>query len=776
MATIILLFLLLSGLSTITAQQKYSNITLGSSLSPKTNPSSWLSPSGQFAFGFYPEGEDDFIVAIWFAQVPEKTVIWTYNQDDPKNPSNVTLQMTTDGRLVLQTARGQAKDIPTATDSASSASMLDSGNFVLYDSNLDVLWESFNSPTDTIVQGQRLLADSRLVSSASRTDHSKGRFILGMQTDGNLVQYPYTDTSWATPWYSYWSSNTYGAGDNVTVNLDKNGHLYLLNSTGFNIRNLSPAVSPSDGTIYYRMTIDVDGIFRLYSLSPSDNWSIKWSSTEDKCEPKGLCGLNGYCTLSDQESVCRCLPGFDFVNQAQRMLGCGKNTSEYGCEKENYSMRLLDSTEWEDNPYAILSSPNIQDCEEMCLTDCNCEAAIFSNLKCSKQRLPLRFGRRVINSESTALIKVGNRRFTTTNEPEPNKQGKKVLSHEILITIVVIAIVAFIVLMVSGVLIYRYRVWVYHQLPDTGRIGLNEEITLQSFTYLELEKATNGFREEVGRGSFGTVFKGVISNGERIIAVKRLERVVDEGEREFRTEMRVIGRTHHKNLVRLLGYCHEGSNRLLVYEYMCNGSLENFLFKPEKYPSWDERVGIALNIARGILYLHEECETQIIHCDIKPQNILMDEFFCAKISDFGLAKLLKPDQTKTFTGIRGTRGYVAPEWHRNLPITVKADVYSYGIMLMEIICCRKKLDTELQEDEIVLSDWVLQCFEEGDLGKLVDDEVVDKKRLERMVKVALWCIQDDPALRPHMKKVVLMLEGTIEIPVPPGPSSFLSSI
>ncbi|KAF6147473.1 hypothetical protein GIB67_021299 [Kingdonia uniflora] len=775
MATIILLFLLLSALSTITALQKYSNITLGSSLSPKTNLSSWLSPSGKFAFGFYPQGEDGFIVAIWFAQVPEKTVIWTYNRDDPKIPSNVTLQMTTDGRLVLQPAEGQAKAISTATDSASSASMLDSGNFVLYNSDSDVLWESFTSPTDTIVQGQRLLAGSALVSSTSRTDHSTGRFMLSMQTDGNLVQYPASDTAWDKSWYAYWSSGTYRAGDNVSVNLDKDGHLYLLNNTGFNIRNLSAAVSPSDGTIFYRMTIDVDGIFRLYSLSPRGNWSIKWSSTNDKCSPKGICGLNSYCTLMDQESVCRCLPGFDFVNQNQQMLGCGRNTTVDGCE--NTTMSLLENTVWEDESYTILSSTNIEDCRLMCLTDCNCQAALFSNLKCRKQRFPLRFGRRDLSNPPTALIKeVGIRKVTTTNEPKANKQGEKVLGIEILITSVVIATVAFIVLMVSGVLIYRHRVWVYHQLSDTGSIGLNEEITLRSFTYLELEKATNGFREEVGRGSFGTVFKGVISNGERIIAVKRLERVVDEGEREFRTEMRVIGRTHHKNLVRLLGYCHEGSNRLLVYEYMCNGSLENFLFKPEKYPNWDERVGIALNIARGVLYLHEECETQIIHCDIKPQNILMDEFFCAKIADFGLAKLLKPDQTRTFTGIRGTRGYVAPEWHRNLPVTVKADVYSYGIMLMEIICCRKSLDMELQEDEIVLSDWVFQCFEEGELSKLVDDQVVDKKRLERMVKVALWCIQDDPALRPHMKKVVLMLEGTIEIPVPPGPTSFLSSI
>jgi serine/threonine protein kinase len=308
-------------------------------------------------------------------------------------------------------------------------------------------------------------------------------------------------------------------------------------------------------------------------------------------------------------------------------------------------------------------------------------------------------------------------------------------------------------------------------------LNSSDDFAPRSFTYSELEKVTDGFREEIGRGAFGSVFKGALWNGQKAVAVKRLEKVLAEGEREFQTEMKVIGRTHHRNLVRLLGYCHDGSHRLLVYEYMSNGSLADILFTPEKQPCWDERMGIARNVARGILYLHEECEQQIIHCDIKPQNILMDESGCAKISDFGLAKLLKPDQTKTFTaGIRGTKGYVAPEWHRKLPITVKADVYSYGIMLFEIICCRKSVDWNLPEEESVLDEWVCDCFESGNLTKLVGNEEADKKQVERMVKLGLWCIQDDPSLRPSMKKVLLMLEGTVDIPIPPKPDSFLSTV
>ena len=189
-------------------------------------------------------------------------------------------------------------------------------------------------------------------------------------------------------------------------------------------------------------------------------------------------------------------------------------------------------------------------------------------------------------------------------------------------------------------------------------------------------------------------------------------------------------------------------------------------------PDWNERLRIALDVARGILYLHEECEAPIIHCDIKPQNILMDDCWNAKISDFGLAKFLMSDQTRTFTGARGTRGYVAPEWHKNIPISVKVDVYSYGIVLLEIVCCRKNIDVNASAaEEIVLSSWVYKCFAARDLYKLVIGEEVDMMSLEKMVKVGLWCIQEEPALRPSMKSVVLMLEGFTEVPVPPCPTT-----
>ncbi|KAM3687267.1 hypothetical protein ACJW31_10G063500 [Castanea mollissima] len=771
----LLFFLLLLAISTTEAQQGESNVNLGSFLTPTTN-SLWLSRSGLYAFGFYQQA-NGYAVGVFLAGISEKTVVWTANRDNPPVLADATLNFTTDGRLILQSAQGKETNIASPSDSATSASMLDSGNFVIYNSNKKIIWQSFDNPTNTLLQGQRLKAGNELVSSVSESNQSAGIFRLAMQTDGHLVQYPVGTPDTAE--YSYWASGTNGQGDNVSLCLDDDGHLYLLNSTGTNIKNLTGGGYPTKDTIYL-MRIDADGIFRLYwhNLDKNGNFSVIWSSSYVKCDPKGLCGLNGLCTINDQDANCLCLPGFASVDQRNWSSGCVRNFTAESCKSKDgnmkYIMQAVPNTVWEDNSFAILSILIKEDCETACLEDCNCEAATYKDGICRKQKLPLRFGRRVLSDLNIAFIKVGIS-TSTINRTEPmgreEKSGKNIL-------ILGISLGAFGLIMsvISGIAFYRNRVWSYRRLSNSGNVGTSMDASPRSFTYSDLEKITNGFKEELGRGSSGTVYKGTIWNDQKIVAVKRLEKVFREGEKEFQTEMKVIGRTHHKNLVCLLGSCHDGENMLLVYEYMSNGSLADILFKAEKKLCWNERIEIARNIAKGILYLHEECESQIIHCDIKPQNILMDEYRCPKISDFGLAKLLKLDQTNTNTAIRGTKGYVAPEWHRNQPVTIKADVYSFGIVLLELICYRKSVDWDLPEEEAILEEWAYYCFQARELSKLVSDKEVDKKQLERMVKVGLWCVLDEPSLRPSIKKVLLMLEGTVDIPIPPSPTSLLSTI
>ncbi|WMV53836.1 hypothetical protein MTR67_047221 [Solanum verrucosum] len=708
------------------AQQRQFNITLGSSLTPTTN-TSWFSPSRRFTFGFY-EQTNGYAVGISIV-----------------------------------------------------ASMLDTGNFVLYDSDHNVIWQSFDNPTNTLLPGQHISAGQELFSSASETDDSLGIFRLKMQDDGNLVQYPVNTPD--SGQYAYYTTATYLVGNNVTLNLDDDGLLYLLNSTN-SLRNLTRGGYSRERTIIYMMKIDADGIFRVYSHSLNQqNSSVIWSSTNDGCNPKGLCGLNGFCTNIDDQAKCLCLPGFDFVMPGNWSAGCERNFTAEICRlKENtskyYAMRTVENTGWEESTYVVLAVTTKEDCEQACLQDCNCEAALFKDRECRKQRLPLRYGRRELGNFNLELVKVGINFLP--NEVVPNQtmeetKGQK-LRIDILIASITLAVFALLVLGISGFLIHRNNVWTYRNIQESRSVQLSEDIAPRAFSYAELEQATSGFKEVLGRGAFGTVFKGILGEDQKMIAVKRLDKELVEGETEFQTEIKIIGRTLHRNLVHLLGYCLDRSRRLLVYEYMTNGSLADVLFTPEKQPTWEERCGFAQDIARGLLYLHDECETQIIHCDIKPQNILMNDQFCAKISDFGMAKLLKKDQTRTYTGIRGTRGYVAPEWHRNLPVTMKADIYSFGVVLLELICRRKCVDLSLNENEAILEYWVYNCFDAGELDKLVRDEEVDKRQFERMVKISIWWIQDKPSLPPSMKKVLLMLEGTVEIPVPPSPTSFLSTI
>ncbi len=228
----IFLFLLFTRFSAAIALQRNSTISVGSSLSPKNNLY-WLSSSGQFAFGFYKK-DNGFVIGIWLENIQQKTVIWTANRDDPPLPEDVKLLLSNDGRLILQQQQGEQTLVANATQSASSASMLNTGNFVLYNSDSMIIWQTFDFPTDTILPSQRLLATNKLVSSIFETNHSSGNFVLVMQTDGNLVQYPASNPTGAE--YAYWASGTYTAGANVTLKLGGNGQLYLLNSAVLKIK------------------------------------------------------------------------------------------------------------------------------------------------------------------------------------------------------------------------------------------------------------------------------------------------------------------------------------------------------------------------------------------------------------------------------------------------------------------------------------------------------------------------------------------------------------
>ncbi|XP_031107923.1 rust resistance kinase Lr10-like isoform X2 [Ipomoea triloba] len=308
--------------------------------------------------------------------------------------------------------------------------------------------------------------------------------------------------------------------------------------------------------------------------------------------------------------------------------------------------------------------------------------------------------------------------------------------------------------------------------------GPNNNLMPIRYSYSDIKKMTKGFKHKLGEGGFGTVFKGTLRSGP-FIAVKMMGKSGAIG-KEFISEVATIGRIHHTNVVRLIGFCVEGSKRALVYEFMPNGSLDKYIFPKKEclFLSYEKMFEISLGVARGIDYLHRGCDMRILHFDIKPHNILLDEDFSPKVSDFGLARLYPTEGTiPSLTAVRGTMGYMAPElFYRNIgAISHKADVYSFGMLIMEMAGRRKNFNPLAeQKSQIYFPTWVYEqlkdekcIFEMG--GATREENMLVKK----MIMVALWCIQMKPEERPSMNKVVEMLEGDVEmVEVPPKP--FLS--
>ncbi|KAF5764523.1 putative protein kinase RLK-Pelle-SD-2b family [Helianthus annuus] len=294
-----------------------------------------------------------------------------------------------------------------------------------------------------------------------------------------------------------------------------------------------------------------------------------------------------------------------------------------------------------------------------------------------------------------------------------------------------------------------------------------------AFVYRDLQIATKNFTDKLGGGSFGSVFKGVLHDS-TVVAVKKLASV-SQGEKEFRSEVGTLGIIQHVNLVRLCGFCAQGKNRLLVYDYMPNGSLNSHLFneKEDNPLTWNARYQIALGIARGLVYLHDKCRDCIIHCDIKPENILLGANFCPKVADFGMSKIVGRDFSRVLTTMRGTRGYLAPEWLSGVAVTAKADVFSYGMMLFELISGKR--NSHQSEDRSFaffpsLAANVL--MEGGDILSLLDTRLNREASVEevtKVFKVAYWCIQHEEDSRPSMSEVERILEGVLDVSMPPVP-------
>ncbi|KAK6929969.1 S-locus glycoprotein domain [Dillenia turbinata] len=553
--------------------------------------------------------------------------------------------------------------------------------------------------------------------------------------------------------------------------------MYLVNGTHHNIYSLTTSLPVAVEDYFHRATIDDYGNFQQY-VFPRENgssWTSVWKAITEPCTVNAICGVFGLCSSLNGEVSCLCLPGYIYLDPSNPSGGCHPEAMRNYCadpSMRNFTVEKIYDADFPNEvfmDFARVRNVDVDGCKQAVMDDCFSLAAVWdsSSITCIKKRTPLWNGRiSASTGGKIALVKVP---MKIDNLGLPGGDKKKHTDMSLKAGLLASGLLAF---LFGVVVLYYHRVPRRLILRRWASNANKMDVNFREFTFQELRDATNDFSRELGRGSSGKVYGGtlILKDKSIEIAVKMLQSVIDRKEKEFMTELKIIGRTHHKNLVRLLGFCYEGEHRLLVYEFMKNGPLSDFLFAERARPSWAQRAEMALGIARGLSYLHEECETQIIHCDIKPR--INDT---PKIADFGLSKLLNKEQTRTSTAARGTFGYMAPEWLRNVPVTTKVDVFSFGVMLLEIICGRRhirlsRVEEETVDADLVLMNWVLSCVISGKLEMLVshDMEVLsDSMRFERMVMVGLWCIHPDPILRPSMKKVTQMLEGTINIGVPP---------
>ncbi|XP_019176163.1 PREDICTED: G-type lectin S-receptor-like serine/threonine-protein kinase SD2-2 [Ipomoea nil] len=748
----------------------------GSRVVLRGNDQIW-SAEKTFALGFFGvNGGRKWYLGIWYASVPTPTYVWVANRETPiKNLSLASLEITQNGKLAV-IENGDSRTLVWGTSNqgkGSEVKLLEQGNLVFLDGERKVVWQSFDSPTDTLLPGLNLTAQRWLSSWKSSIDPSPGIFSLRLlPPEYSELALVYNDS------YTYWSSgnwtgNAFSGVPEMTIHYIYKFYFAQpftpMASFGYSEVSLEAGGQPP----LTRFRLDFTGQLWQYTwASQTQNWNSFWSQPDNQCRVYGLCGDLGFCNTRSFSSPCRCLVGFrpgDNVswNAGDFSDGC-RPENNYRCG-ENEGFKDVGMLSY-DGAKTVSFKGSRSMCKKECLGNCSCigfhhneRTNLCRNLYGSLLNL------RNITSD------MEDRLYLRANGEGISKNHRKK-------KLVVIGASCVLVILLLGGLVFLFS-------RRKGRRTEEEEeegsvfpvMNLKVFSYKELHIATKGFSEKLGHGGYGSVFRGELSDSS-VVAVKRLDRP-GGGEKEFRAEVCTIGYIQHVNLVRLRGFCSENSHRLLVYDYMPNGSLSVYLRKGGQNLSWDARFRVAVGVARGIAYLHEGCQNCILHCDIKPENILLDEDLSAKVSDFGLAKLLGRDFSRVLATMRGTWGYVAPEWISGLAITTKADVYSYGMTLFELIGGRRNVEGTPSldrgdngeggaEEKWFFPPWAARKILEGNVSAVIDERLqgtYDVGEAERVGLVAVWCIQDEESTRPAMGMVVKMLEGVVEIGVPPPP-------
>ncbi|KAK6785031.1 hypothetical protein RDI58_018486 [Solanum bulbocastanum] len=788
------------------------------------NGETLVSAGKKFEMGFFCDDAGlNWYVGIWYNKKGPRTVVWAANwnhsiQNSTKNKENVSM-VVGDGKLKVSNISGYtyfSSDV--YGNSGVKAELLDTGNLVLFDESGTKVWESFRNPTDTFLPGMFMDSNLKLIDSKNgnykfQLDQTNNKKYVIVDENGvhkihwqrsvggfaKSTAYEFFRFNEMPSFVTFFLSNNSVEARRTLFNNSVEATRTLFNNNRSftpidfsRLANHSNKDSIFEGT---RLLMNSSGEIQFYLWDNLSGWSLLWSAPKDECDEFRKCGKFEICN-SNGSSVCSCLPGFqsdppEDNGDGEYSGGCSR-ISDNSCKEDTFvhlSSMKFGNSEWTDKK--INTS---EKCMSHCLSNSSCKAYTYynnsgcwfwgSNLNNLQENYPGGFNLsvRVPPIECGTQGPLNNTPMQTSSR----HQRPLVISLSVILGVMVLIGIVYIIYLkrverskeAREIILGMPMEYLPHRYSfDEDLITEDDKkrIDVPFFSLNSILVATENFSNasKLGRGGFGPVYKGKFLGGIDM-AVKRLSSNSGQGVEEFKTEVMLIAKLQHRNLVRLLGYCVERNEKILLYEYMPNKSLDTFLFDHAfcQLLDWRIRFEIILGIARGLLYLHQDSRLRIIHRDLKTSNILLDEEMNAKISDFGLARIVEGKNTEANTNkVVGTYGYMSPEYALEGLFSIKSDVFAFGVVLLEIISGRRNM--EFFED-VNLIGHVWRLWMKDSALDMMDQTIVescDESEVLKCVNVALLCVQEDPAERPVMSNVVFMLGGeSITLPRPNQPA------
>ncbi|XP_058211363.1 G-type lectin S-receptor-like serine/threonine-protein kinase B120 [Rhododendron vialii] len=758
--------------------------------------STTITSSGkEFVLGFFSPGNENSTTSsylgIWYKRASKKTVVWVANRDNPLTDSTVVLTIAADGNLVIVVGRVSYMLSNISSRGNTSATLWDSGNLVLNDRRSgDILWQSFDYPTDTLLPGMKVGHDKRngktwsMLAWKSKEDPGHGVFSFEHDPQGTSQFFILKE------FQKYWTSGTWNG--KIFTQIPEMAVNYMYDSIYVSNGNESYfTYSMKNPLVTVRFVLDKSGQLQLLLMNETTGeWDMYWAQPREQCDVYGYCGAFGACNRR-ATAFCQCFRGFQpnsagNWNAGDMSRGCVRkaplqcsNYSEVSEQQKDQFLRMS-NVRLPDNSIVLSKVRSVGDCESACFSNCSCTAYAYDgNDECSIWREELMNVLQLTDNDPE-----GRDFYLRLSASESLSEGKDSRIKRWKWIILALAVPIALLAAVSFFYCLRKRksqnkgedLVLFDIGTSTGaancklneavksRTGKKKDVDLPLFSFASVSAATDNFSDanKLGEGGFGPVYKGKLLKGYEV-AVKRLSRKSGQGLEELQNEAMLIAKLQHNNLVRLLGCCIEKDEKILIYECMPNKSLDFFLFDPIRYGilNWELRVNIIEGIAQGLLYLHQYSRLRIIHRDLKASNILLDKDMNPKISDFGMARIFEGNGSHATNRIVGTYGYMSPEYASEGLFSIKSDVFSFGVLLLEILSGKRSTGF-YNSDSLNLLGYAWDLWKSG-RGEGIKDPILpdipSTNMLRRYVNIALLCVEESAADRPTMSNVVSMLSN-----------------